>query len=330
MKPKSRTSYRDPDVVALIAAGGGLLDPRSLVINEARKLNASYRRFDSGTSGPFERLKQLASLRGFSVEPMLLDGSHDTQRDAVVLMADAATSKGGQIFYNPHRCRGRVAFSVAHEISHSFFPSTRCGARFREMLDEEDQEASELEQLCHVGAAELLMPIEEFSAEATPEWSLYGVQELATKFGSSIEATVFRLATAYPGIAVAGTAMFRHTKGDAARLASAALKSQKALFAAMAGPVLSTTQPPKYRRQAFHASDRGSRSAIIPWNKSFDPASCVYDTAAQQQIACAIEPHTMDPTKLGMMEAMCAPFQRSGASATTPDVLFLWKQMARH
>lgn len=116
-----KAAHRDPDVGALIAAGGGLLDPRSLVINQARKLNALYRQFDSGTSRPFERLKQLASLRGFAVAPMQLDGRHDTQRDAVVIMADSIKSKGGQIFYNPRRSPGRVAFSIAHEIAHTFF-----------------------------------------------------------------------------------------------------------------------------------------------------------------------------------------------------------------
>lgn len=198
------------------------------------------------------------------------------------------------------------------------------------MLDEEEQEASELEQLCHVGAAELLMPIEEFAEKAEPEWSLHGVQELATRFGSSTEATVFRLATAYPGIAIAGTTMFRHTKGDAARLTIAASEYQKTLFATTAGVILPRVQPPKYRRQSLHTSEKGLRSAMIPWNKSFDLTSCVYDIAAQQQIACAVEPHPMDSTKLGLMEVMRAPFQRSGASATTPDVLFLWKQIARH
>ena len=86
------------------------------MINQARKLNALYRQFEGGTSTPLERLKQLASLKGFEVSPMLLDGRHDTQREAVVIMADTSHSKGGQIFYNPLRSPGRVAFSVAHEL----------------------------------------------------------------------------------------------------------------------------------------------------------------------------------------------------------------------
>ena len=52
---------------------------------------------------PLERLKQIASLKGFEMAPMLLDGPHETQREAVVIMADTSHSKGGQIFYNPVR-----------------------------------------------------------------------------------------------------------------------------------------------------------------------------------------------------------------------------------
>lgn len=321
MKPKSRTSYRDPDVVALIAARGGLQDPRSLVINQARRLNALHRQFEGGTSTPLERLKQLASLKGFEVAPMLLDGRHDTQREAVVIMADTSHSKGGQIFYNPLRSPGRVAFSIAHEIAHTFFPSTHGGARFREMLDDEEQEASELERLCHVGAAELLMPLEEFSQEAAPDWSLHRAEELAAVFGASLEATVFRLATAYPGVAIAGTAFFRHTKDDQAKLDASA--NQSTLFRS-GDSILPIVQPPKYRRQSLHFSETCPKKLIIPWNKSFDASSCIY-RASDPQLASSVETHPMDPTALGVMEAICAPYQRSSNSSGNQDVLFVWK-----
>ena len=327
MKVKSRTSYRDPDVVALIAAGGGLQDPRSLVVNQARKLNALYRQFESGTSTPLERLTQLASIKGFEVAPMLLDGSHDTQRDAVVIMADTTSSKGGHIFYNPLRSAGRVAFSIAHEIAHTFFPSTHGGARFREMLDDEEQEASELERLCHVGAAELLMPIEEFSYEATPDWSLHRAQGLAATFGASIEATVFRLATAYPGVAIAGTAYFRHTKGDQAKLAASASSKQSMLFAALTDYGLPVVQAPKYRRQSLHFSEKCPKNLIIPWNKSFDETSCICKPL-DQRVASFTEPHPMNANAYGVMEAIYAPYQRSSVFDGHEDVLFLWKAVA--
>jgi acetylglutamate kinase len=42
----------------------------------------------------------------------------------------------------------------------------------------------------------------------------------------------------------------------------------------------------------------------------------------------SIEPHPMDPTASGVMEAIYAPFQRSGVFTGNPDVLFLWKAAA--
>ena len=192
------------------------------------------------------------------------------------------------------------------------------------MLNDEEQEASELERLCHVGAAELLMPIEEFSNEATPHWSLHRAQDLAATFGASLEATVFRLATAYPGVAVAGTAFFRHTKGDQAKLSALASNKQNMLFAALSDSSLSVVQAPKYRRQSLHFSEQCPKKFIIPWNKSFDTTSCVYE-AIHHEVASSLEAHPMYPTISGVMEAKCAPYQRSSVMAGSPDVLFLWK-----
>lgn len=195
------------------------------------------------------------------------------------------------------------------------------------MLDDAGEEASELEQLCHVGAAELLMPIEEFSMEAAPDWTLRRAQDIANRFGSSLEATVFRLATAHSGTAIAGTAFFRHTKGDEAKLACPALNNPNSLFSAPAGGNQPLVQVPKYRRQSFHASEGCPRGLMIPWNKSFDAASCIY-RAEYQHIASSVEAHPMDPDAFGLMEAICAPFQRSEALTGRPDVLFLWKAAA--
>jgi Zn-dependent peptidase ImmA (M78 family) len=324
MKSKKRNIHHDPDVLALIVAGGGLADPRSLVINQAHKLNALYRQFDGATSEPFERLIQLSSLRGFAVGPMELNGRHDTDRDAVVLMTDSTNNKRGQIFYNPLRPKGRIAFSIAHEIAHTFFPSTHGGARFREMLDDDSQETSELELLCHAGAAELLMPLEEFSIAASPEWTLKDAPRLATRFGASIEATVFRLATAHPGIAIAGLASFRHTKGDEEKLRTASHDKQTELFASMNSTSEIPIQKPKYRRQSLHISENCPNGMLIPWNKSFLPSSCLYQ-ASFETVISSPESHPMHLESNGVMEAVCAPYQRPDNSIDHPDVLFLWK-----
>jgi Zn-dependent peptidase ImmA (M78 family) len=322
MSPRRRGAPRDPDIVALIEAAGGLADPRSLVINQARDLNRRYREWCAGSSSPLERLKQLASLRGFKVEEMVPNSS--SQRDAMIFMADSTHGQGGQIFYDPTQSPGRAAFSIAHEIAHSFFPSTSGGARFREMMDDNTREPNELELLCHAGAAELLMPIEEFRTIVGLEWSIRNVPKLVARFGASFEATVFRLASAHPRIAVAGTAYFRRTKGDEANLRSINLASQSSLFEFNFGEEALAVSPPKYRRQSLHLSENCPKDLVIPFNKSFDLNSCVYRIDSES-FASATEALPVRRRAKGRLEAVDAPYQRSNADSDHPDILFLWE-----
>src|SRR6266404_5893199 len=202
--------YSDPDVISLIRATGGLVDPRSAVINRARKLNQEYRSYEGGPSDPFKRLEIIASLGGLTISQMNIEQQGKSERrDAVLIPSGRGHGGRGQIFYNPQRPQGRVAFSIAHEIGHTFFPNTMTGARFRDICGSDSREANELERLCDLAASELLMPLEEFRGELRGRFTLANVEELTEKFGSSFEATVFRLATAHPGIAVAGLLRYR-------------------------------------------------------------------------------------------------------------------------
>src|SRR5438105_4255717 len=155
-----RRRYTDPDVISLIRAAGHLIDPRSAVLHQARKLNEEYRALGGDGAHSFERLKILASLRGLEIAEMDRKYSVREQRDAVLV--PTSDGKRGQILYNASRPSGRVAFSVAHEIGHTFFPNSPSGARFRTMCDPDSREANELERLCDLAASELLMPIREF------------------------------------------------------------------------------------------------------------------------------------------------------------------------
>ena len=121
-----RRRYSDPDVVSLIRSSDEWIDPRSFVLEQARELNAEYD--NANFSDPLHRLAVLASIRGFRVEAMNAAYAATDPRDAVVM----PTLNGkGTILYNPSRPRGRVAFSVAHEIVHTFFPNSMTGARYR-------------------------------------------------------------------------------------------------------------------------------------------------------------------------------------------------------
>ena len=315
--------YSDPDVLSLIRATGQLIDPRCAVINQARALNSEYRSYDGADVDPLQRLKIIASLCGLTVVPMKMEGSLGAARDAVLILSGNSRGEKGQILYNPHRPLGRVAFSIAHEVGHTFFPSTTSGARFRDLCGSGSREANELERLCDLAASELLMPLEEFREEIGGGYSLTGVQKLAEKFGSSFEATVFRLATAHPGIAVAGLLKYRYRKSEERASANS---RQNYLFQDMTKMALDVPEP-RYRRQSFFSSSACGEKYTIRWNKSFPPDSCVYLAAKSNAISRAIETLPNQSAEEGLLEAIQAPFQREDAHAEFPDLLFVWSSL---
>lgn len=316
--------YSDPDVISLIRATGQLVDPRTAVINQARKLNEEYRSFDGGAVPPMQRLDIIASICGLTISPMSVKQWRFELRDAVLVLNGQSRGNRGRIFYNPQRPPGRVAFSIAHEIGHTFFPSTISGARFRDLCGSDSREADELERLCDLAASELLMPIEEFRSAIRGDFTLARVQELANTFGSSFEATAFRLATAHPGIAIAGLLRYRLRKSEE-RLTTKT--SQEVLFAAMK-PFEDELPEPKYRRQSFFSSPTCGNEHMVRWNKSFGPKSCVYDTLKSTGIVKAIEILPNQSGQEGLLEVVRAPFQREDAHPDFPDLLFFWSATA--
>lgn len=314
-----RRRYSDPDVLSLIRATGQLVDPRSAVLTQARKLNEEYSKWDGDFSDPIKRLTIMASLRGLRVEAMDATQALKERRDAVVMPVLDGTK--GKILFNPTRPRARVAFSIAHEIAHIFFPNSVKGARFRSICAPGSREARELEGLCDLAASELLMPSVEFLKATAGEMGLHLVARTSAEFGSSYEATVFRFATAYPGLAVAGLLRYRLTVGEERSLA--AKSGQSTLFGLERGR--ENAAQPKYRRQSFFTSDLcDADEHIVRWNKSFDIDSCVYKAAIEDKICRGIEHLPNEAELAGRIEAIPAPYQRPEADPNHPDVLFLW------
>jgi Zn-dependent peptidase ImmA (M78 family) len=310
--------YTDPDIISLIRATGQLVDPRSAVLHQARQLNREYRSFGNEAQ-PFERLKILASLRGLIIAAMERQISTREKRDAVLV----PTSEGNraQIIFNPDRPPGRVAFSIAHEIAHTFFPNSVSGARFRSICNSDSREGNELERLCDLAASELLMPLEEFRKATGKDMGFHLVDQLTAIFGSSYESTAFRMATSYDGIAAAGLLRYRlNKKGQRALLIS---NKQRVLFD-LPSPKLSESSSPKYRRQSFYTSESCGNEHLIPWNKSFDPSSLAYIAGRCTAVQRALEALPNQANLLGSFEAVRAPYQRENADAVYGDVLFLW------
>ena len=181
--------YSDPDIISLARQTGELICPRFTVRAQARLLLKRLNSYPGVPTDPFERLKVVASLSRIKVQPMNMDEQKRESRDAVLY----PTTSGWLALYNPNRPKGRILFTLAHEIIHTLFPNSITGARFRSITNPDSREANELERLCDLGAAELVMPIDEFQKQANGQYSLGDVHRLSGHFGTSFEATVFSM-----------------------------------------------------------------------------------------------------------------------------------------
>jgi O-acetyl-ADP-ribose deacetylase (regulator of RNase III) len=97
-----------------------------------------------------------------------------------------------QIEFNPNRPNARVRFSIAHEIAHTFFPD--CKDRVRNRARREHMEMGEwqLEMLCNIAAAELLMPIGTFPDLREKRLSIDSLMDLRRQYDVSTEAILLR------------------------------------------------------------------------------------------------------------------------------------------
>lgn len=307
--------YSDPDVLSLIYSGSEPLDPRVEVIQRARDLNERLRLFPP-ISDPRKRIEILASLAGVKVLPMSNSPAPAQNREALLFRNASGNTHA---FYDPTLSEGRTNFSIAHEIVHTFFPNSVHGARFRSLHLDDSREATELERLCHLGASELLMPEDEFLEERGTAFGLSDVPRLAERFGSSYEATVYRLATTHQGLAVAGRLKYRFRKSEERQLQD---EKQKLLFAS--SDLVAEIPNRKYRRQSLHSSAACRASDLIPWNKSFAETSCVYRAVTTQDVARGIESLPNRASESGSIECVQAPYQYPLSDLDFPDVLFLW------
>jgi O-acetyl-ADP-ribose deacetylase (regulator of RNase III) len=173
--------WTHPSVLSLAAITG--IDPINAVTARARE--AVFEAIQSGWSGPPYDPFALAEFLKISVEP---------RQDVV----DARTLPAGggkfRIEFNPNRSAARVNFSVAHEIAHTLFPDCAEAIRNRFTHAEMKPNDWQLEALCNVGAAEILMPVGSFQFDEVRPLSIDTVIALQREFSVSSEAVLLRIA----------------------------------------------------------------------------------------------------------------------------------------
>lgn len=173
--------WTHPSVLSLAGAAG--TSPINAVTAKARE--TVFKAIQSGWSGPPYDPFALAEFLKIAVEP----------RQDVVDARTLPTSEGRfRIEFNPNRSAARINFSVAHEIAHTLFPDCSQAIRNRFTHAEMKPNDWQLEVLCNIGAAEILMPIGSFRFNEARPLSIDTVLNLQREFSVSSESVLLRIA----------------------------------------------------------------------------------------------------------------------------------------
>ena len=179
---QSRTSARwtHPSVRALLKEVGDD-DPVEAVVARARAV--VLRALDAGWIGPpFDPIR-LADVLGLAIVPS------DEVRDARTVPVGGGCVR---IEFNPSRPRGRMRYSLAHEIAHTLFSDCAERVRHRAAHAETTGDEWQLEALCNIAAAELLMPVGAVAELADRSSDIDHMLSEQRRFDVSMEALLIR------------------------------------------------------------------------------------------------------------------------------------------
>jgi len=140
-----RTKYwTNPSVLAL----AGDSEPIEFMTKKAREvvLGAIQEGWRGPPFDPFELAEYL------KIPTVPREDLHDARTVPV-------GSQSLRIEFNPNRPRGRMRFSVAHEVAHTLFPDCVVTIRNRAQSGKRSEDDWQLELLCNIAAAEFLMPV---------------------------------------------------------------------------------------------------------------------------------------------------------------------------
>jgi len=181
-EPATIVKHRNaPSVVKL----AGNRDPVEVITEKAR--NVVFKALEEGWSGPpFDPFK-LAEILGIKVLPR--DNIGDSVDDARI---NADRDGRFQIEYNLNKPAARVRFSICHEIAHTFFPNCAESVRYRLRHGEIHGADRQVEMLCNLAAAELLMPIGSFYEVGHNVRTIDDIIDLRKQFEVSTEAVLLR------------------------------------------------------------------------------------------------------------------------------------------
>jgi O-acetyl-ADP-ribose deacetylase (regulator of RNase III) len=180
--PSKHEYWTHPSVIAL----AGDSDPIEVITAKARA--TVFAAIQDGWSGPPFDPFSLAEYLRVRVVP----------REEVPEARTVPKGNEISIEFNPNRPRGRVRYSVCHELAHTLFPDCRDAVRHRLAHEEMHGDDWQLEMLCNIGASEFLMPIGTLPPLEAEALSIDSILQLRKRYDVSTEAVLLRAARVTP------------------------------------------------------------------------------------------------------------------------------------
>jgi hypothetical protein len=142
------------------------------------------------------------------------------------------------------------------------------------------------------------------------------VDLLRRRFGTSFEATAYRVATVSKLQVAVGLFSYRYTKAEIDK------PNQGALFPTKQRDAQVT---PKYRRQSFHASSTYPPGLIMPWNKSLPADGAAYRAArsGKTERGTEILQARAQLRATFLVQAVPAPYQPETVDPEWPNMFVL-------
>lgn len=140
--------------------------------------------------------------KGPPFNPLQLADFMAVPTEAASDIPDARTVAHGshvKIQFNPSKPRARIRFSIAHELAHTFFPDV--AEKVRNRGGDGSRNDWQLEMLCNIAAAEMVMPIGSMPDDIERR-SIETLMEERARFDVSAEAFLIRVAKVSTGPAL--------------------------------------------------------------------------------------------------------------------------------
>lgn len=297
---KRQRTWTHKSVRALIQEEGGG-DPIEIVRAKAKGIVRWAK--ELGWKGPPYNPRELASMRGIR-----------SRESATLFSAEAQLTPmdGDQLLleFNPNRCTGRQNYSISHELVHTFFDDCFEMIHQRNSNRASFDPKEEVELLCQIGAAELLMPEEDFRADldAVP-FSLESIPPLCWNYDASREAVARRM------LALGG-------RTAALIFLSKRLKPVEIRALGQPGVVI-----PEPKMRVLYSTYTEDFPFFLPEHKSAPDSSCVYNLQTPDEVVSAVEIWSLSGYGDCIVEAMALPVPNP-LDTTTPTVMALIQPVA--